>query len=186
MRYSSKSWHCIERICNVIKADPEETYLKGREFLRYYRQTCCLPEYAMLAEPDGALLFNRKAFLDEMDAVCSADVATMIILLEDSHIAPSQLRSLVSETAMRLHDVGSSGAVYWEIISHKYLGKFPMKDTEISELMAISESSFYNKHIEACAYFMLTMARTVLPHMRDELEQTEAERMLHPREVIYG
>lgn len=184
MTYASKAWSYMTRICRTMHTDPEEMYQKGRRFLRYYRDTCCVPEYALVPEPAGSSLRVRRAFLDEMDAICGAGAREMEVLLADSCLSPMQMRHLVSETVTRLNNVGGNGALYWEIVTRKYLAVFPMTDAEIQDLMTISDSYYYSRHREACAYYMLTMANKVLPRMREELLLAEAEERLQPREVM--
>lgn len=186
MKYESKAWHYLERICYVMDEDPEELYQKGREFLRFYRRTCCVPEYALSPEPTGPVLYNRRIFLEDMEAVCEDEAGSMKEMLRCRYTPPSQLRNLVTETVIQLHNMQECGSIYEEIITRKYLQTFPMTDQEISNLMAISESSYYNKHKEACAYYMLTMLNIVLPRMKEELRQAEVEERLQPREVLYG
>lgn len=186
MANASKAWHQITRICDAMKADPDDMYRRGRAFLQYYRQICSMPEYALAPEPQGADLRNHRVFLDEMTQICGAETGDMQVLLEDSYLSPVQLRHLVTDTMVRLSSVDTCGAIYREIVSRKYLGTFPMTDAEISELMAMSGTAYYGRHKEACAYFMLTMANAVLPRMREELLQAEREARLQPREVVYG
>lgn len=186
MTYASRAWQYVERICHAMGEDPEEMYQKGREFLRFYRRTCCVPEYALSPEPIGPATYNRRVFLEDMEAVCTDAAECMRGMLRCRYAPPSQLRNLVSETLLQLHHSCEEGAIYEEIITRKYLQTISMTDTEISRLMTICESSFYNKHKEACAYYMLAMLNVVLPRMKEELEQAEAEERLQPREVIYG
>lgn len=186
MARTSKAWHYIDRICNAMNANSEEMYQKGREFLRYYREICCVPEYALSPEPADSSVRNRRVFLDKVDSICGATMDEMGILLEDDRMSPMQLKGLVSETVMRLNNNGGYGTIYWEIITRKYLEVFPMTDAEIWDLMTISDTTYYCRHKEACAYFMLTMMNTVLPRMRKELQKAEEEERIQPREVLYG
>ncbi|MDD3227822.1 MAG: hypothetical protein PHE09_01270 [Oscillospiraceae bacterium] len=73
---------------------------------------------------------------------------------------------LIDKALIRMKDYPVYGEIYYEILDKQYISRFPLTEPELSEVLNIERSVFYDRKKEALHLFGLCLFGYTLPELR--------------------
>ena len=175
-RKNTVALNTIYDMCSAQNLDPKEYILKAKLLLGSYRHICWASlGVCKVASDDDFYVCdeNIKVGLDYLASYSPSEEKRNFEKQLKAMFDSSWMVQLVDDTMIQVKEFPDLGDVYFELLSKAYLSKFKYVEADLVELFKMDRSTFYDRKKEAVLVFALALWGTVLPRLRDILDETE-------------
>lgn len=177
-RKNTKALKDIQSLCRMQHLDEKELCARAKMVLSTYRGVC------------WSTIGRAKEIQDQMVCYCGTELDGALVYLET--FAPDEIREqfeerivslyetrwmieLVENAMLHVRDYPEQGELYFEILSKCYLTHFKYEEAELTELLNMERSRFYDRKKEAVLVFGLSLWGKSIPQLQDFLQEGKRE-----------
>lgn len=173
-RKNTKALKDIQSLCRLQHLHPEALYARAKMVLSTYRGVC------------WSTVGRAEEIQDQMVCYCGTELDGALMYLET--FAPDEVREqfeeriaslyetrwmieLMENAMLHVRDYPEQGELYFEILSKCYLTRFKYEEVELTELLALERSRFYDRKKEAVLVFGLSLWGKSIPRLQEFLQE---------------
>ena len=170
-------------MCRVRGFDQKIQLNKTKLFLSAYRRICWSRSIRKdtINTTNGQYLYRETCLPDTLDYLENAMTGkTKEMFIDDiMTLSDSLWIKMMAELAMKdLKEFPEYGEMYERIIQNYYLGQYKYTESQMTTLLGIERSTYYDRKREAIMAFAVALWNNSIPYMKNLLYKPSDEKII--------